>query len=353
MARLLSCPHCRAQFSFDDWARATSCPACARRLSFFEASSQAVPAAAAGVASPVVASPVVAPPPASSTAFTPAVAPTSQAAVAPAAPLAPPSVAPVAAAEPPWGEQWTWSATESEAGDAAAASANADPLSAAAAPTIAAPPTILAAPLGADPLSTVAAPTTLQPADAARPAAVFAGDTPRRHAYTVGGKALEWSSAWTVIVVVWVLVAVGLVATRVEMGSLTVMTPAEISAIAAVREIKLPTGASTEAVLRYAATHDLTLEGHVAKIPTGGTQMWYAFDRPWEHRIYVYSQLPGASMVGKSAVLSWTVSNGVAKPDGATKSALTKTAQTMAHPPSSKSVPAIPGIIPSIPPSLQ
>ena len=93
----------------------------------------------------------------------------------------------------------------------------------------------------------------------------------------------------------------------VEMGALTVMTPAKTAAITAVQQIRLPTGASTETVLRYAATHDLTLEGHVATIPAGGMQMWYAFDRPWEHRIYVYAELPGSSMVGKNADSSWTV----------------------------------------------
>jgi hypothetical protein len=81
--------------------------------------------------------------------------------------------------------------------------------------------------------------------------------------------------------------------------------------------------------------------------------MWYAFDRPWEHRIYVYTELPGASMVGKNADLSWTVADGVATPDGATRAALTKAAQTMAHPPSPNSVRPIPGIIPSLPPDLQ
>ena len=248
MARLLSCPLCRAEFSFDDWAKATSCPACGRRLSFFEASGQAAPAGAA-----------------------------------PAQPFPPP----------------------------------------------------LATAMPAPPLAT------------AMPA------PPRSHVYTIGGKALEWSSGWTVVVVIWAIVAVGLVATRVEMGPLTVMTPAERAAIVAVQHVRLPTGASTEAVLRYSATHDLTLEGHVATIPAGGTQMWYAFDRPWEHRIYVYTELPGSSMVGKSADLSWTVADGVATADGATRAALAKAAQTMAHPPSANSVRPIPGIIPSLPPDLQ
>jgi len=286
MARLLSCPLCRAEFSFDDWAKATSCPACGRRLSFFEASGQAAPAGAAVAAAP--AQP-----------FSP---PLATAMPAPPQPSAPP---PAVAAAPP--------------------QPSAPPPAVAAAPAQPFPP----------PLAT------------AMPA------PPRSHVYTIGGKALEWSSGWTVVVVIWAIVAVGLVATRVEMGPLTVMTPAERAAIVAVQHVRLPTGASTEAVLRYSATHDLTLEGHVATIPAGGTQMWYAFDRPWEHRIYVYTELPGSSMVGKSADLSWTVADGVATADGATRAALAKAAQTMAHPPSANSVRPIPGIIPSLPPDLQ
>ncbi len=200
----------------------------------------------------------------------------------------------------------------------------------------------------------VAAPPIAAPAPiAAPPAPVAFRVAARPHVYTIGGKALQWSTGWTVVLVIWTIVAVGLAATRVDMGRLTVMTPAESAAIAAVRKIKLPSGASTEAVLRYSATHKLTLEGHVATIPAGGTQMWYAFDRPWEHRVYVYSELPGGSLVGKNAVLSWSVSSGVAVADADTRTALAKAAQIMAHPPSPNSVPAVPGIIPSIPPDLQ
>ena len=265
---------------------------------------------------------------------------------------------PASAADAPWGDLWTWSGSggdETSVPLAASATAATVPAPEAAPAAGALAPSEAVAAATATSSATVASPAVDAPAPpaVACPSVVFTSDAPRRRTYTIGGKALEWSAAWTVIAVIWALVAVGLAVTRVEMGSVTVMTPAETAAIAAVREIKLPTGASTEAVLRYAATHDLTIEGHVAKIPPGGTQMWYAFDRPWEHRIYVYSQLPGTSMVGKGAVLSWTVSNGVASAAGATRAALTKTAQTMAHPPSSKSVPAIPGIIPSLPPDLQ
>jgi hypothetical protein len=302
MARLLSCPHCRAQFSFDDWARGTSCPACAKPLNFFEASSQATP-------------------------LTP---PTVTPAPDPVATVVPETTV----ASPP-------------------AAADTAPETTVASPPAAANPAPAAASAMAPPAGVDSALTARPLAAAVAPSATFARDAPRRHTYTVGGKALEWDTAWTIVAVIWILVASGLVVTRVEMGNVTVMTPSETAAVAAVRQVKLPTGASTEAVLRYAATHDLTIEGHVAKIPPGGTQMWYAFDRPWEHRIYVYSQLPGTSMVGKGAVLSWTFSDGVARADAATRAALTKTAQTMAHPPSSKSVPAIPGVIPSLPADMQ
>jgi hypothetical protein len=318
MARLLSCPHCRAEFAFDEWARGASCPACGRRLSFLElgrvehvGGDVAAPAASA---TPVVAPPTVEPSPAS-----PIVC-------APTAPAAPPAAAATPAP-----------ITETPA-EAAATDAT----------LVFLPPTPAAfeVPAAASP----AAPGA--PAAAVWTTPVARSSTEPRE-YTVGGKPLHWSVGWTVVAVIWAIVAVGMVTVRVSMGPTTVMTPAETAAVNAVRQIRLPTGASTETVLRYAATHDLTLEGHVATIPPGGTQMWYAFDRPWEHRIYVSTTLPGTSMMGKNVVLQWTVTGGTATPVGATRAALTKTAQTMAHPPSPNSVPAVPGIIPSIPPDLQ
>jgi len=43
MARLLSCPHCHAEFAFEEWAKAASCPKCGQRVSFFEANGGAAP----------------------------------------------------------------------------------------------------------------------------------------------------------------------------------------------------------------------------------------------------------------------------------------------------------------------
>jgi hypothetical protein len=218
------------------------------------------------------------------------------------------------------------------------------------------PPAAAPSPVAQSPLLDAAPPLVAQPPSpaASRPASQsVASSRSRGHVYTIGGKALEWSPAWTVVLVIWAIVAVALVATRVDMGRLTVMTPGETAAIAAVKQIKLPSGAPTETVLRYSATHDLNLEGHIVQIKPKAAQMWYAFDRSWEHRTYVYYELPGASLVGNNVVLSWSVTNGVATADGVTRLALAKAAQTMAHPPSPNSVRAIPGIIPSLPPDLQ
>jgi hypothetical protein len=329
MARLLSCPHCHADFGFDDWAKATSCPACGRRLSFFEASAQAGPAAAAAAAPTAVPTATVAPAPA------PPVVPTPAPPVVPAAAPAAPAVS--CTQQSPWPPAASMPPTP-------ALEAPAAPFSAA---------LVSAAPVSAAPAPAAPAPAASAVPNASVPITVTFPAGPRRHVYTIGGKALQWSPGWTVVLVIWTVVAVGLAATRIDMGRLTVMTPAESAAIAAVQKAKLSSGASTEAVLRYSATHKLTLEGHVAAIPAGGTQMWYAFDRPWEHRVYVYSELPGGSLVGNDAVLSWSVSSGVAAADGSTRAALSKAAQIMAHPPSPNSVPAVPGIIPSIPPDLQ
>jgi hypothetical protein len=320
VSRPLGCPHCRAEFSFDDWARARSCPSCRRRLSFFEASAAAPPAA-----------PGAAAPPAAAGEATPVSGGPDG-----AADVAAPQAARV-------DDAWTWS----DAGGAMTAVA-APPLPAAAAPTAeTAPPA--APPLPAT-VAPVAAPVAPLPGASLPVVAPASIGVAQRRLWTIGDKPLQWSRGWTIVLAIWVIVAVGLIATRVEMGAVTVMTPAEHAAVSAVQAIKLPTGAATENVLRYSATHHLTLEGHVAAIPPGGTEMWYAFDRSWEHKTYVYTTLPGTSMIGRNVVLSWTVENGDASADAATRAALTKAAQTMAHPPSPNSVPAVPGIIPSIPP---
>jgi hypothetical protein len=395
MARLLSCPHCHAEFGFEEWAKAASCPTCGQRVSFFEANSRAAPQSAASEpAASEHAAPASAEAAFSPVSRTPAGSGAWDA--LPDIPLAPNAVAVdrpasgAGAANGVGGSSaangvgdssaanrvgeddkqgaalggWTWSGPEGVPAavddDAAPPPVAAAPPSAAQAPPpiAQAPPPIAQAPppIAQAPPPDAAPPLVAQPPSpaASRPASQpVASSRSRGHVYTIGGKALEWSPAWTVVLVIWAIVAVGLVATRVDMGRLTVMTPGETAAIAAVKQIKLPSGAPTETVLRYSATHDLNLEGHIVQIKPKAAQMWYAFYRSWEHRTYVYYELPGVSLVGNNVVLSWSVTNGVATADGVTRLALAKAAQTMAHPPSPNSVRAIPGIIPSLPPDLQ
>jgi hypothetical protein len=350
VARLLSCPHCRAEFAFEDWARAAACPACGQRLSFFEASAQAAPpdagrdpAQPAGeVWDPL---PEVRPAPG----VAPAGEPASSSEIAQTQ-SAGESATPA--------ELWTWSAPADAppfADDTLPVAGDTLPVAGDTLPVAGdAPPAAGGASVPVPPRIADVTPATPAGSSAAAPLSYpVAAPPPGGHIYTMGGKALQWSRGWTVLVVVWAIVAVALVATRVDMGRLTVMTPGESAAIAAVRQIRQPTGASTETVLRYAATHDLNLEGHIVRIKPHATQMWYAFDRSWEHRIYVYYELPGVSLIGTNADLSWSVTNGVATANAATRVALAKAAQTMAHPPSANSVRPIPGIIPSLPPDLQ
>ena len=244
MSRLLGCPQCRAEFAFDDWARARSCPACGRQLTFFEASAAAPPAApASGV-------------------------PATLATAAPAAASPPSALA---------GGAWTWSERGGAAAAVAAPPVAAPPVAAppAEAPVAVAAPGPVAAPLPGASLRVVAPVAVAAPGPVAAPlpgaslpvAAPVPFAVSGRSRLTIGGKPLQWSRAWTIVLAIWVAVAAGLIAVRVEMGPVTVMTPTEHAAVGAVRAIRLPTGAATETVLRYAATHDLTLEGHVAKIP--------------------------------------------------------------------------------------
>jgi len=247
VATALTCPHCQAQFGFDDWSKAASCPACGRRVSFFAASGRPEPAAGPA---------------------------------------------------------------EGDGRSAAGA--------------------------------------TVQPGPIAesRPSSPVAGR------YTLIGKPLVWTRGWTIVVVVWLVAAAALGAARVSMGHMAVLTPHELAAVTAVREAKVSTGATNEDVLRYLASHDPSLAGQLLATATGksdktATATWYAFDRPWEHRVYVTWQLPARGLV-----LSWTVENGQVRPDTGTRLELSKAAQALAHPTAKGTLPAVPGIIPSIPPGL-
>ncbi len=117
---------------------------------------------------------------------------------------------------------------------------------------------------------------------------------PSRPLHTLFGKPLVWSTGWTVIALVWLVAAGGLVAVRLDMGHLTVLSTREQAAIAAVEKGRFRDGvtygrALAEVMKRF---------GHL-----GGQPRWYVQDRPWEHKVYVTWELDGLVM------LSWTVTD--------------------------------------------
>ena len=375
MARLLSCPHCRAEFTFDDWARGTSCPACGQPPELLRgerpgrAASCRRPGAAP--AAPVVRArlhrpttgrrrrraargrragargpPCRLPPPRSSAVLT-----------------APPvEVARRPRGLPPW-----MNAGGSELSPAPAPRAAEPPCRRSGATCSSSPRRrrCRAGPRARDepPIVEPLRPSPPCPAASAvaAPPPVDAVLRPRTAAARrIGGRGTMPSAArlssgtgWTVVVVVWALVAVGLVATRVEMGD-THRDDARARPRPSPRcsQIRLPTGASTEAVLRYAATHDLNSRA-TSPISRAARRCGMRSTGPGSTASTSTRAPRRTAWWARTPMLSWTVSNGVAKADAATRAALTKAAQTMAHPPSSNSVRPIPGIIPSLPPDLQ
>ncbi|HZL65241.1 MAG TPA: hypothetical protein VFD50_09930 [Thermoleophilia bacterium] len=142
-----------------------------------------------------------------------------------------------------------------------------------------------AAEAGTSPPAPSPAPAAVAPVSASLPA-------PPPLERTFFGKPLRWTKGWTVVVVVWALVAVSLAVVRMEMGHLTVLSPRERGAITQVERGRLQPGVTCGQALVLV----LARMGSSA-----GAPRWYVQDRPWEHRVYVDWQL-GAD------VLSWGVS---------------------------------------------
>ena len=141
-----------------------------------------------------------------------------------------------------------------------------------------------------------------------------------RRPRTVFGKPLGWTRGWTVVVAVWVLVAALLVMARVDAGHVTALSAREAAAIDAVEAAAVTSGLTTAEALqlvlrRYGGTS--TGDGGQVARP-----QWYAFDRPWEERVYVYWEL------GDYQPLAWAVEDdGTVTPEGETSLILTGVAR--------------------------
>ena len=149
-------------------------------------------------------------------------------------------------------------------------------------------------------------------------------DLPRHAAprgRTLAGKPLGWTRGWTVVVLVWALAAAVLVAARVEVGHVTALSAREAAAIDAVEASKVAAGgvggAAGGGELTTAEALQLVLKkyGTTAAAEGGAARpQWYAMDRPWEDRVYVYWEL------GDYRPLAWAVDDdGTVVPDAETK----------------------------------
>lgn len=106
-----------------------------------------------------------------------------------------------------------------------------------------------------------------------------------REPLSVLGKPLVWTAGWTVVLLVWLLAAGGLLAVRLDMGDLGVLSSREQRAISAVEQAELKTDISYRQALALV----------VDQFAGAGYQpRWYAQDRRWERRVYVTWELaPG------------------------------------------------------------
>ena len=153
-------------------------------------------------------------------------------------------------------------------------------------------------------------------------------DLPRHAApggRTLAGKPLGWTRGWTVVVLVWALAAAVLVAARVEVGHVTALSAREAAAIDAVEASKVAAGGvggeAGGGELTTAEALQLVLKkyGTTAAAEGGAARpQWYAMDRPWEDRVYVYWEL------GDYQPLAWAVDDdGTVTPDAETEVLLT------------------------------
>jgi membrane associated rhomboid family serine protease len=145
-------------------------------------------------------------------------------------------------------------------------------------------------------------------AEAGREAALWPGPRPVR---TLLGKPLGWSPRWTAAVATVAVCACSLGVARLQMGHVTAFSAREAAAVAAVQHARLTNGERYGDLLRLlTSTQAQRLLGVDGALQT---PRWYAFDRPWEHRVYIVWGL------GDRLTLSFVVQNGAVRADAATR----------------------------------
>jgi hypothetical protein len=95
---------------------------------------------------------------------------------------------------------------------------------------------------------------------------------------TFGNKPLQWTRGWTVVVAVWIIVAVALGLARIELGHLTALSARESKAIAQLRAAPLEDGVTYGQALQLVRQRFELM---------GGTPQWYVNDRSWERQVWI------------------------------------------------------------------
>jgi hypothetical protein len=148
--------------------------------------------------------------------------------------------------------------------------------------------------------------------DAAAPAPA-APASPGGHARrprTFMGKPVAWTRSWTIVVAIWVVVAVLLFSARAGMGDVETFRPEDEAALDAVPVALMPDG-ETKYGDALAAMHErLRWEaGQQAAV----AETWYILPRPWEDRVYIILEVDRGEH--GSFMLGWWVEDGTVTAD--------------------------------------
>jgi len=120
-----------------------------------------------------------------------------------------------------------------------------------------------------------------------------------------------------VVAIVWIVAGLGLGVARLHIGEAGAWTSRESEALAHVREYSPDDVHSCDELLAVAA--ERLSERDAGSAPVA---RWYAFERPWEGRVYVVWER-GEAMLG------FVVEDGDVKPDDETRLVLKRVARSL------------------------
>ena len=142
-------------------------------------------------------------------------------------------------------------------------------------------------------------------------APAYAAAPPQPRVRTIGGKPAKWTRGMTVVVGIWVVVAIVLVLMRTQMGYLVDYTIEEQAALDAVPFA--PDARRRDDVSRG----DAGRERAPGRGFAGVGRAWYVWSRPWEGRIYVWVEYDLGD--GYWLYLGWWVEDGEVTADPGTE----------------------------------